>query len=117
MERMKTSRILEEKHSTQIILFIHACGPQSKSSIYRTISTNSRMPKKLDILCTEGVLEERRSGDGSCKSIFCLTPLGKIFAEALCELEQKSGGSLAPIKKEMFRFITDMRSESDKRWY
>ena len=62
---MKTSRILEEKHSTQIILYIHACGPQSKSSIYRTISTNSRMPKKLEILCNEGVLEERRSGDGS----------------------------------------------------
>lgn len=116
MERFKTSRILEEKHATQIILFLHACGPQSKSDIYRTISTNSRMPQKLEILCREGVLEERRAGTGNAKTLFSLTSLGREFAVALCELEEKSGGSLAPLRKEMYRCVIDERAPSDRRW-
>lgn len=116
MERFKTSRILEEKHSTQIVLFIHACGPQSKSDIYRTISTNSRMPQKLEILRDEGILEEKRSGDGSCKTIYSLTPTGRVLANMLCDLEQRLGGNLAPLKREMLRCISDERKRSEGRW-
>lgn len=116
MERFKISRILEEKHSTQIVLFIHACGPQSKSDIYRTISTNSRMPLKLEMLRDEGILEERRSGDGSCKTIYNLTPVGKILANMLCDMEHRLGGDLAPLKKEILRCVTDERSNRSRGW-
>lgn len=117
MERLKTSRIVEEKHSTQIILFIHACGPQSKSDIYRAISTNSRMPLKLEMLRDEGILEEKRSGDGNVKTVYSLTPMGRMFADTLCELERKMGGDLSPLKKEMLKHISDERQIVDRRWF
>lgn len=115
MERFRTSRILEEKHSTQIILFLHACGPQSKSSIYKTISTSCRMPQKLEMLADEGIVEEKRALTGNSKTVYALTSLGKTYANALEDLETQSGGDFSPLRKEMFKSINDERTD-EREW-
>lgn len=116
MERFRTSRILEEKHSTQIILFLHACGPQSKSNIYKTISTSCRMPQKLEMLADEGIVEEKRAVSGNSKTVYALTSLGRTYANALEDLETQSGGDFSPLRREMFKSISDERSDDQREW-
>ncbi len=40
-------RLFETKHVMRILVFLHLCGPKSKSDIYRAVSTNPRMADKL----------------------------------------------------------------------
>ncbi|MBO4348841.1 MAG: hypothetical protein J5812_04620 [Candidatus Methanomethylophilaceae archaeon] len=40
-------RLFETKHVLRILVFLHLCGPKSKSDIYRAVSTNPIMTQKL----------------------------------------------------------------------
>ena len=68
-------------------------GPRSRSEIYNTISTSPRMGKKLDYLEERGIVKSIVS-ENSKRMMLKLTPLGTSYANAMIQLEEKSGGDL-----------------------
>lgn len=94
MLRPKISNILEDKHSTSIIMLLYICGRKSKTEIYNLVSTNPRMPDKLERLEKNGLITVTRENDAHPRSMVDLTPLGCTYAKGLCDLEMSVGGDL-----------------------
>ena len=93
MSELMTNKILGERHMVEIIVFLHMFGPRSRSEIYNTISTSPRMGKKLDYLEERGIVKSIVS-ENSKRMMRKLTPLGTSYANAMIQLEEKSGGDL-----------------------
>ena len=93
--KSKIGQLMGDSHMNRIILLLYFGGRKSKTEIYRTISTNPRMPKKLEFLEDEGYITVNQEGPLSHpKNMVELTPLGSSLAEGLCMLEQTIGGDV-----------------------
>ncbi len=95
MLRPRISNILEDKHSTSIIILLYICGRKSKTEIYDMVSTNPRMPMKLDNLARNGIVTVTLENGSRPRSMVDLTPLGRTYAKGLCDLEMSVGGDLS----------------------
>lgn len=93
--KSKIGQLMGDSHMNRIILLLYFGGRKSKTEIYRTISTNPHMPRKLEFLESEGYITVNREGPHSHpRNMVELTPLGSSLAEGLCTLEQTIGGNV-----------------------
>lgn len=80
------ARVLEEKHMISTLLFLSGNDGCNKSELYRAVSTNPRMPDKLDILERAGLIRQD-SNDGSRAVNIRLTDLGNAVSAKLAEID------------------------------
>jgi len=105
-ELLITSKVFNEKNTTTILLYLHFFGARTRSEIYRMISTNPRMPKKLEMLNQCGLINIE-SRDNDHRRVVDLTPLGKKYATTLCALEKQSGGNVETFRWEVLKNMLD----------
>ena len=79
--------ILEERHMVSTLLFLHGNSGCTKTELYRAVSSNPRMPEKLNLLESAGLLTQR-SRDGSNAVRISLTDLGHEVASILAEIDE-----------------------------
>jgi DNA-binding MarR family transcriptional regulator len=91
------SNILNERNTADILIYLYLFGPKTRSEIYRSISTNPRMPIKIDLLEEHGLIRCYTRDQARLRNIE-LTPLGKRFAMSLCSLERILGGNVESFK-------------------
>ncbi len=97
--KSKIGKLMGDSHLNRIILLLYFGGRKSKTEIYRTISTNPRMPRKLEFLVDEGYITMNVEGTHEHpRNMVELTPLGNSLAEGLCQLELAMGGDLNTIR-------------------
>ena len=104
MSELVTNKILGERHMIEIIVFLHMFGPRSRTEIYNTISTSPRMSRKLDYLEERGIIKSVIS-DNTKRVLLKLTPLGNSYANAMIQLEEKSGGALERYRLDTVRAL------------
>jgi len=104
--KLITSEIFNEKNTTSILLYLHFFGARTRSDIYRTVSTNPRMPAKLDLLHQHGLITIDDK-EGGHKKMIDLTPLGKKYATSICALEKQSGGNIEIFRWEVLKSMLD----------
>lgn len=75
--------VLEEKHSISILLYLLDNGPSMKSRIYKTVSTNPRMPEKLELLEEAGLISMKVDSFCGNRTDVDLTDFGKSVAKQL----------------------------------
>lgn len=85
---LKFCELLSEKHMMSILMFLRTFGASSKSEIYKAVSTNPRMSKKIETLENAGLVSSRRDAHSRNKVIIDLTPAGISCADTLLELER-----------------------------
>ena len=81
-------RILEEKHVIDILFFLMNRDHCMKSDIYKNVSTNSRMPVKLDMMEKEGLITQSVDTFKNNTTTVSLTPKGRKITENLIEVGQ-----------------------------
>jgi DNA-binding HxlR family transcriptional regulator len=96
-------RLFETKHVLRILVYLHLCGPKSKSDIYRAVSTNPRMKDKLDLMESHGLVERMPLETGKKKILYELTPAGESCASMFCRMEEESGVPLSEIRSDFLR--------------
>ncbi len=95
--------LFETKHVLRILVFLHLCGPKSKSDIYRAVSTNPRMADKLNLMESRGLIARKPKESGCRKEMYDLTPVGKNCAALICRMEEESGVSLSEIRSDFLK--------------
>lgn len=78
--------VLEERHMISTLLYLAKSGGCTKSELYRAVSTNPRMPEKLDLLESAGLITQTPSVDSRAVRI-CLTEAGAQVALALDRID------------------------------
>ncbi len=96
-------KLFETKHVLRILVFLHLCGPKSKSDIYRAVSTNPRMASKLDLMESSGLVTRRPMEKGSRKEIYDLTPSGESCAAMFCRMEEAAGVPVSELRSDFIR--------------
>ena len=87
-EEIETTVVgFEEKHTISIMLFLSINGECKKIDVYRNVSSNPRIPDKLDRLEAMGLLTQSVT-KGSRAVTVKLTPKGRIVADKLIELDK-----------------------------
>ncbi|MBE6528639.1 MAG: hypothetical protein E7Z64_05715 [Thermoplasmata archaeon] len=77
----------EEKHLISIMMFLSLNGECRKIDVYHNVSSNPRIPDKLDRLESMGLITQIR--DPNTRSIMIrLTESGKHVASTLAELDR-----------------------------
>ncbi len=77
----------EEKHTISIMLFLSINGECKKIDVYRNVSSNPRIPDKLDRLEAMGLLTQKTTR-GTRAVTIALTPKGRTVADKLIELDR-----------------------------
>jgi predicted transcriptional regulator len=77
--------MLGEKHLIHILLFLKENGRCNKTAIYRNISSNPRIPDKLNLLEESGLLEQRKE-EGVQTVWISLTPKGEMVSTYLLNI-------------------------------
>ncbi len=109
-------RLFETKHVLRILVYLHLCGPKSKSDIYRAVSTNPRMAEKLDLMESRGLVERMPMESGKKKVIYDLTPSGENCASMFCRMEEESGVPLSELRSDFLRkSIPELRNNKGIR--
>ena len=90
------NKLFSEKNTCGILVFLHVFGPKTRTEIYQAISTNPRMPIKLDMMEEMGLV--RTTDDGRGRKMTTLTNTGEKFAMTLCSLEKLLGGNVDSFK-------------------
>jgi hypothetical protein len=76
----------EEKHLIAVMMYLALNGACRKIDIYRNVSSNPRIPEKLDRLEALGLITQ--VSDKNLRSIVInLTPKGKIVAQKIVDLD------------------------------
>lgn len=83
----KSVQGLEEKHTISIMLFLSINGECKKIDIYRKVSSNPRIPAKLDRLEAMGLIAQRTTR-GTRAVTIVLTAKGRQVADKLLELDR-----------------------------
>ena len=96
-------KLFETKHVLRILVFLHLCGPKSKSDIYRAVSTNPRMAEKLDMMEKHGLVMRMPRERGSRKEIYDLTTKGENCAVMFCRMEEESGIDVADLRSDFLK--------------
>lgn len=79
-------KVLEEKHSISILLYLRSNDGCIKSDLYRNISTNPRMPEKLNSLETANLINQSVDKFNHNATTITLTSFGKTVAEELYQI-------------------------------
>ncbi|MBO4357829.1 MAG: hypothetical protein J5813_06675 [Candidatus Methanomethylophilaceae archaeon] len=87
------NQLFSERHTCHILVYLHLFGPRTRTEIYQAISTNPRMPIKLDMLEQYGLIKQTDRNNFGRKMV-SLTNSGTKFATTLCTLEKILGGSV-----------------------
>lgn len=75
----------EEKHLIAIMMYLAVNGACRKIDIYRNVSSNPRIPEKLDRLEAMGLINQ--APDKNLRSILInLTPKGQTVAQKIIDL-------------------------------
>ncbi len=78
---------LEEKHMISVLMFLGANGPSRKIDIYEGVSSNPRMPDKLNHLESLGLITQEM--DGTTRStIVELTSAGEQVASLFVAIDK-----------------------------
>ena len=88
---MVGAAVLEERHMISTMLFLAGSDGCTKTELYRAVSTNPRMPEKLDILEGAGLIRQQRE-ESSRTTRVELTDLGKRVSAALAEIDSLMSG-------------------------
>lgn len=78
---------LEEKHMIGILTFLVANGPSRKIDIYDGVSSNPRMPDKLNLLEEMGLIEQELNTI-TRSTIVTLTQSGEQVANLLLSVDK-----------------------------
>ncbi len=84
---------LEEKHMISLLMYLVANGPSRKIDIYNCVSSNPRMPDKLNHLEEMGLLHQEMDMM-SRSTIVTLTERGYDVAGLLMEIDERIRGSV-----------------------
>ncbi len=76
-------KIFEEKHVIPILFYIYREGPSKKSDIYGSVSTNPRMPLKLDMMERAGLITQSIDTINNNTTTVSLTEKGEIIVKKL----------------------------------
>ena len=79
--------VFEEKHMISILTFLGSNGPSRKIDIYEGVSSNPRMPDKLNHLEEIGLLTQR-TDMSSRSTIVTLTPVGEQIASLFVAIDK-----------------------------
>lgn len=79
--------VLEQKHMIAALLYLAENDGCTKTELYGAVSSNPRMPEKLDALEEAGLITQDRS-EGSRAVRLSLTDLGHSVATRLAEIEE-----------------------------
>ncbi len=78
---------LEEKHMISVLMYLGANGPSRKIDIYEGVSSNPRMPDKLNHLEEMGLISQEM--DMTTRStIVSLTPAGEQVASLFVAIDK-----------------------------
>lgn len=80
-------RVLEEKHMVSIILHLLEHDGCTKTDLYNGVSKNPRMPDKLDLLESAGLVRQVQRQDSPAVTLM-LTDAGRGIAECLAEADR-----------------------------
>lgn len=86
---------LEEKHMISVLIFLAANGPSRKIDIYDNVSSNPRMPDKLNKLASMGLITQEMDVV-SRSTIVTLTPVGEQVASLLVSIDKCIKGTSRP---------------------
>lgn len=78
---------LEEKHMIAVMIFLGNNGPSRKIDIYESVSSNPRMPDKLNHLEEIGLLTQEMDM-GTRSTVVTLTPAGEQVASLLVAIDK-----------------------------
>lgn len=78
--------ILEEKHMVSTILFLYGREGCMKTELYTNVSSNPKMPMKLDRLEEAGLIMQMQT-EGSRAVVLSLTETGRKVARSLQEID------------------------------
>ena len=78
-------RILEERHMTEIIMYVRDHDGCKKCDLYKAVARNSRMPSKIEMLESAGILTQ---SDHSRSVTLHLTRKGREVADSLDSLDR-----------------------------
>lgn len=84
----RSIRVLEQKHMVSILLFLCGNDGSTKTALYDSVSTNPRMPEKLDALQSAGLVRMEQSPDSKAVRIY-LTELGRSVAGMLQDADRR----------------------------
>lgn len=79
--------VFEEKHMISIMIFLNSNGPSRKIDLYEGVSSNPRMPDKLNHLEEMGLISQKMDMI-SRSTIVALTPSGEQVASLLIAIEK-----------------------------
>jgi len=103
---LRTNDLLSEKNTVAIIVYLYIFGPTNRTTIYKNVSTNPRMPIKIDRLMESGLVKPV-NGNSSSYTVLELTQKGKKFGEMLCTMERIAGGDLELYKWQGIKTTLD----------
>ena len=89
--------ILSEKNVAGILVYLYVFGPRTRTELYRSVSSNPRMPVKLQMLIDYGIVREGKKCYNGMRTVE-LSDLGRKYASYLCDMEKMLGGSLEAYK-------------------
>lgn len=109
VQELIINRIFNERHTSDIIMYLYLFGPKHRTEIYDAISRNPRMPIKLDLLESYGVIKTYE--EGQRQMLVSLTSKGTKLAAGISNLEKILGGNV-----EAFRwgFVMSQLEDFDK---
>lgn len=79
--------VFEEKHMISILTYLDANGPSRKIDLYEAVSSNPRMPDKLNHLEAIGLVTQNMDMT-SRSTIVALTSEGKEVAELFLQIDR-----------------------------
>lgn len=80
-------KTLEEKHMISILIYLLENGDKRKIDIYNGVSSNPRMPDKLDLLEDMGLITQQMDMINRA-TIVSLTPKGEQVASMLVAIDK-----------------------------
>ena len=104
-ENLVTNTLLSEKNVVSILVCLYILGPKTRTELYKMISTNPRMPKKLSLLQEHGLIKPFEMMSG--RKTLALTELGTKYAVTLCNLEKMLGGNVEQYKWNLLKETID----------
>lgn len=88
MRDQPSIKVLENKHNITILMYVFTNEGCMKSDIYRDVSTNPRIPDKLNALIDAGLLSMSVDKFRSNATTILLTARGREVAEHLSCIDE-----------------------------
>ena len=79
------SLILADTHVIPILLYVGENGGCTRTELYLEVARSANTPRKIDMLVSEGLLEQTQVGNG-CR--LSLTGTGRCVVERIREIDE-----------------------------